>query len=471
MRLKRVYIQEYKNLREFECLFSESNISAFIGNNGSGKSNLLEVITRAFGAAKNYAEGKGLTLIAPHTRPSVLNCVVDYQINGVEYSLRYNTNVEDLLMRLNAEVPEHVTENIEIVQNGKKLTKKQLPTALPASILLYYAGETLRQKGVAEETYDSIYEEKLKKAQSADLPGLRFMDYYSAKDLPMLLVTASAYRGLYMSRLLSFLRCTDIAPKFSIILQAPPKGRGAGDTYWGATGFVKHFLDGLRKHVSMTRDEGNQYYMFFDNAEILQHVSQDEFDLFAKLKALKHYGYLYHVGLNLVNTEGVNFSSTRLSEGEKQLSLLLLLTAFTARHECLYLFDEFDSYLHLNWQRMFAKNIVNSEIKGHMLFTTHSPATLSQIQQDDLFILKNGIAMQSGSNTYNRSLNEIMEEQMEVSMRPVEYTELVREFRNAVVHGTRSIAQAKLDQIREVIDDDDPFFITARIVLERMEDK
>lgn len=33
MKLHRVYIQEYKNLRNFECVFSDSNIAAFIGNN------------------------------------------------------------------------------------------------------------------------------------------------------------------------------------------------------------------------------------------------------------------------------------------------------------------------------------------------------------------------------------------------------------------------------------------------------
>lgn len=61
MRIKKISIGRYKNLHDFECEFSDSNISAFIGNNGSGKSNLLEVITKAFRA---YLE----------TQTSYINC-------------------------------------------------------------------------------------------------------------------------------------------------------------------------------------------------------------------------------------------------------------------------------------------------------------------------------------------------------------------------------------------------------------
>lgn len=63
MRIKKISIGRYKNLHDFECEFSDSNISAFIGNNGSGKSNLLEVITKAFSNAKNFAAGKNLPFL------------------------------------------------------------------------------------------------------------------------------------------------------------------------------------------------------------------------------------------------------------------------------------------------------------------------------------------------------------------------------------------------------------------------
>lgn len=157
-----------------------------------------------------------------------------------------------------------------------------------------------------------------------------------------MLAVVSAYKGEYYQKLLELLGCSEITPKLSLVLKKPPKGSGAPDTYWGATGFVKHFLNDLRKYVSGTRDLGLQYFMFFNNPDSLKKVSVNELDLFAKLKALKYYGYLDHFGIEFKKNDGAHFSSLRLSEGEKQLALLVLLTAFTSKNESLYLFDEFD---------------------------------------------------------------------------------------------------------------------------------
>ena len=76
MRIKRISIEKYKNLVEFKCDFSDSNISAFIGNNGSGKSNLLEVITEVFSYAKKKCEDKLYSIIVP---PEIYGCEIEYE--------------------------------------------------------------------------------------------------------------------------------------------------------------------------------------------------------------------------------------------------------------------------------------------------------------------------------------------------------------------------------------------------------
>jgi recombinational DNA repair ATPase RecF len=49
MRLKSVFIQEYKNLREFSIDFAgDSFLDIFVGKNGSGKSNFLEALLEIF---------------------------------------------------------------------------------------------------------------------------------------------------------------------------------------------------------------------------------------------------------------------------------------------------------------------------------------------------------------------------------------------------------------------------------------
>lgn len=469
MRIQRVSIKEFKNLRDFDCTFSRSNIAAFIGNNGSGKSNLLEAITRAFSNAQNIVCDKPLPLVYPGEKTDLQDCVIEYSVENINYTLKYNFGIEETNSDTDIDALSERRETVEIWHNDQKLSKNEFSKALPETVLIYYAGETQRQKGIAETTYDMFYEGKLKRAQTSDLPSLRFIDCYNVDDLTLLLVVASAYKGEYYQEILELLDCEEILPKFSLILKIPSNGKGNADTYWGATGFVKSFLDDLRKFLSGTRDLETQYFMFFNEPNFLTNVSQNELDLFAKFKVLKHYGYLDHIGIEFKKKDGAHFSSLRLSEGEKQLVLLYLLTAFTTQSNCLYIFDEFDAYLHLNWQRQMSKMLNDVQVNGHIIFTTHSPATISNMKRQNVFIMENGKVCSARSDTFNRSLDEIMEEQMLVTMRPKIFTDLEKEFRNAVIHNQKDVAIAKLEQIREIVGDDDPFFITASMALRRME--
>ncbi len=448
MRIKRITVKKYKNLNNFECIFSDSNIAALIGNNGSGKSNLLEVITETFSFAKKYCEDTLYKIIVP---PEIQGCEIEYEKDGLLYILRYTKSSVSL----------HCRE--------KTLSKREMNEALPESIMIYYAGETVRQERTAAETLDGKYNHKLKNSDNDSFPGYKFIDYFSINDLGLLLLTAAVYKGEYYQPLLNLLRCKDIVPEINIMLQNPKgKKQEDADTYWGAKGFVKSFLDTLRKYVSSTQNLWAYYSMHFLDIAPFINTSKNEGEFFAKLKAIKNAGYLNWIQLSLCGDNEEIFTFDMLSEGEKQLALLYLLTSFTAQNDCLYIFDEFDAYLHLNWQRSISKMINDTNVNGHIFFTTHSPATISKMQADCVYRMKDGKIIPTLSDTFNRALDEIMEEQMEVSMRPQEYTELVQEFRNSLMHGHKDLAIAKLEQIKDIVGENDPFFITARIALDRM---
>ncbi len=59
MRLKSVYIGQYKNLRDFTLTFdSNSFIDVFVGKNGTGKSNLFEALIEIFRHLVEYDKSK-----------------------------------------------------------------------------------------------------------------------------------------------------------------------------------------------------------------------------------------------------------------------------------------------------------------------------------------------------------------------------------------------------------------------------
>ena len=54
MKINYIYIDGYKNLNKLELSFDDnSTVNALIGNNGSGKSNVIEALTRVFTSVYN----------------------------------------------------------------------------------------------------------------------------------------------------------------------------------------------------------------------------------------------------------------------------------------------------------------------------------------------------------------------------------------------------------------------------------
>ena len=450
MKIRHVSIKKYKNLKDFDCTFSDSNISAFIGNNGSGKSNLLEAITTIFSFAKSTIEKNNPKLIVS---PDVEGYVIEYENAGSVYTL------------------EGSGSDFNLYQEGK-LLRSQLAkeVALPETIMLYYAGETTRQYDTAKRTFDETYDNKLKKTDNAGFAGFKYLDYYSASDLNLLLLTAAVFQGDYYEKLLSLINCRSISLETSFVLKNPAGKRVSknADTYWGARGFVKSFLDETRRFVSKTIDMSDLYFMTFQDISPIRGLSANEAEMFAKLKALKNAGYLDALPIRLRGNDGEEFSYDELSEGEKQLSVLLLLTAFTTQNNCLYLFDEFDAYLHLNWQRQFSQMLRETNVQGHILFTTHSSATISKLKSDELFIMKNGTAEIPGSETFNRALDEIMMEQMGVTMRAPEIEDLYDAFKQFIADKDKEGALQIVQELESKLDESDPLFDRIRLNLRRI---
>ena len=437
-----------KNLNNIEVDFPDSNVVAFIGNNGSGKSNILEVLTEVFSLAKKHCEDKRYGIIV---YPEIYGCEIKYENNSIDYILKYSK------------------PDISIYKGEKKLSKKDMAEVLPESIIVYYAGETDRQARTANNTFDEKYDNRLKATDNNTFPGFKFMDYYSVKDLSLLLLTATVYQGEYYRKLLDLVKCEKILPKASILLKDPKGKKSDGaDTYWGATGFVCSFLNELRKSVSSTRDLSIKYLMTFSEVDEFKKTSKNESEFFTKLKALKNAGYLDRVSIEIQGQNGEPFDCEMLSEGEKQLALLYLLTSFTAKDSCLYVLDEFDAYLHPNWQRLLSKLISDVNVLGQMLFTTHSAATISGLRSENIFIMKEGEVKTANSETYNRSLDEIMEENMGITMRSSEVYALYDEFKQCIADGDKNRAETIILELKKLLDKEDPLFIKLRLVLRRL---
>ena len=126
MQLISLWVEDFKNLKNFTINFeNQENLSIIIGNNGSGKSNILELLSGIF--AELYS--RKLSLIRSN------------------YHLKYKLNDKIIELRKG-----------KILIDGKEQSKRYLSdnNLLPSRVVALYSGEEIR-------LYKNYYESFTKK--------------------------------------------------------------------------------------------------------------------------------------------------------------------------------------------------------------------------------------------------------------------------------------------------------------------
>lgn len=439
MKIDYIYLDGYKNLSKLEIQLEKySSMNAFIGNNGSGKSNILEALTIIFSRVKS-----GL--------PVEFDFCVQYNIDEDDYEI---SNREG---------------STAVSCNGKKVTVKNFMKALPSTVFLYYCGETQRLKELTHEYIDKDFEKSLKQSEETTF---KYLTYITVDDFGAAFLANIAFENNTCSKIFEIVHVEAIHEPVTFRFKRPNWSRsGKADNLWNAIGAVRSEIEKL---ISIA--DNNTYKVFGDVVEL--YISDIKafktkwyaaLDLFMSLKMLMQADILHSIDFDIQKNDSVYiFSYMDLSEGEKQLSQLLSLLDITKDHKALFLLDEFDSYLHPGWQRKFADIVRGINIRGQILFTSHSPLTLSKMNKKEIIVLKDGEALSPSVDTLNRDVTEVLEEIMEVGKRPEEIILLIKNFRNAAVHSNKSEALVHFEALKELLSDEDPFFVMARHLIENL---
>ena len=449
MKLKNIKFDQYRNLNNFECSFGDSNVIAFIGNNGSGKSNVLEAIAQSFVIAKNIDSIKYISYLFD----------MEYEIDGNSYRIENNNYA------------------FHCYNNGQA-DIKNLRYFLPKVIFTYYAGDTDRLNSYAKRIEDDRFNRELKKDENVDF---KMITDLSLKDFSLAFLASYIFNTDCFAKIKEMLNFDSVNEhRIRMKLKRP---------YWASTGssvknlwnakegsFTDIFYNKLLSYdeeeygsgafVELIREE-NEFVLGAGSIELLCEIAKTPLELYTQLKAFMEADVLDEILIDVRKGED-SFPLTLFSEGEKQLANLLLLLDLTKEYKALFLLDEFDSYLHPTWQREFVEMIHSIDIRGQIIFTTHSAASISKLKSENLFIMENGEVSVSGSETYNRALNEIMEEQMGITMRDPKVDALYDEFKQCIADGNKEKAEFMMMKLMDILNANDPLFIKMRLVLRRI---
>lgn len=444
MRIKEIFIDGHKNLNGTLLeLSDETHVQGIIGNNGSGKSNVLEALTIVFSKARRSI-------------PVEFKYRVTYTKNEHEYII---TNKKD-------EEP--------VTCDGKKVLKKDLDSIFPNNIFLYYCGETPRLKELALEYVDNEFENSVK-----GFGGIKckYITCLTVDDFGPALLANTIYDNNITSQIHNLVNIKEVHLDRIIIKFKRPSWNkdGSFENKFDATGTVGQQLDylvncSISQRIEEVKNEANIGEITINDMDMVKNYWDSAYNLFTMFKMLSQADVLHQIDFDVTkNNKFLKFSYTNLSEGEKQLAQLLSILELTKDEENLYLLDEFDSYLHPNWQREYTNLISSIESNGQIIFTTHSPATIGKLQAEDITVLKKGEGIKLSVDTYNRDISELLEEVMEVSLRPLEIQKKINIFNHAILKKDLKKALLINDELRTMLPERDPFFIMSAGKIKRLE--
>lgn len=390
MKLKKLQIKKYKNLIDFTVDFgSGKGLSILIGNNGSGKSNVLEAISGIF-----------------------VNAYSAKAIHKFVYSLTYEIKGKEVKL-------EQTIYRCQYYVDGKVIAVKELALRglLPTNVIALYSGEDKRWWHNYYEPFYLKFTRDINAGTNNTLsPKMYYINKYywdiallslvystaeddkqflketigrDTVDHILLFYTQNVERHCKSELLKSFLQSVNLFSEHS-------KGPDGEPVYLYAM-TKESIFDTYGVRVFEDFAAMKNFYMFADakflnnKPEEFNYYEKQLFDYFVQAympkdkKVIKNIELIYN-----------GFSAKDLSEGEKKLILIRSVLSFVADENSLILFDEPDANIHEGRkQQIYNLFAEYCKFDRQMVVATHSPILAQLAKEKELLMLE----LENGKST------------------------------------------------------------------------
>ena len=371
MRIRKITINSYKNLKGVYSFENSDNYIALIGLNGSGKSNLLEAVSIIF-----------YKLFSKKGKEIPFDYSVEYEVDNDVFNIGKKN----------------------FLKNGIQCKTKDI--IYPSSIIACYSGEDKRLWSLAYEDYHySYFREAVK--ESRFNPSLLYIDK-SCWGIAFLSLICSEDPNVksFLKDKLHVTSPADIEINFTIDDTKRTAYKINSDLSWfdricrdnGETEVNGNLLSStdpiLTDKIDPDTEKAKTVFSF------LYLLSQPE------KKAKKNNIQRFITDIK-IKVNGIFFDD--LSEGEKKLILIECITKVLGDKKSLLLLDEPDAHTHIAMKKDLLKLI--SEFEGQTIMTTHSPMFVKMVQDDNpenLFYIENGCITVSQNNLIRKLSNDTL---------------------------------------------------------------
>jgi len=344
MKITNLKIDGYKNLNI--QLVHNSDIIALIGNNGSGKSNLLEAISYIFRSLYNANNDVSFDYLIEYTNSTGQKIKIEKLRSKVTY----------------------VVDEITVISINEFLPKK---------VIAIYSGEEDR---LWNKCFSPFYNNYVKNINKSNIEGT----FQSASFMPQMLYLNKFYWNLSLLTL----ALSDLEDNKS---------------------FIKNILK-INQIDKIYFDFNKSNYQEYSNSLVLEFIKlidkKNEYTLKEFKQIISKAGYIpddiykflyvafspkeMKIIKNIIIQFNQHLNVEDLSEGEKKLLLIKGAFEFAEQEDSLFILDEPDAHVHLNNKEQIIKTFAPYQNNRQIVITTHSPTITMAINDTNLFMVNDG---------------------------------------------------------------------------------
>jgi len=397
MRLDKVYIDGFKNLNRLTADFDENRLTTVvIGQNGAGKSNLIEAIIHIFRW-------------------------VDLRRNEPRFHYRLDYRIDSARVTLS-----NMSDEPPIAVDGKAVTRtefeKRKSEWFPDLVFGYYSGGSRRLEALFDAHQRRYYDDiKLESDEAACARAQTERRLFYGRPIHgvLALLAFFAFPDAKVSdELAGKLGITGFHSMLALFREPwyakGGKARKAEEAhnFWNAEGPAGRTARALREvafhpfglegnSIDDYRDKQQmeaQYATFLPALVKLQAFAasfKDEREMFYALEAMDISDLIRTVDLWVTrgNDDSGDVGFADLSDGERQLLMALGLIRVSRGKRALFLLDEPDTHLNPHWQHSYLKlieewtGIAADAANCHIILTSHNPLTISALSREEVRVM------------------------------------------------------------------------------------
>lgn len=351
MKLKKIWINSFKNIHNLELDFSIRNgTTVLIGNNGSGKSNILEAISSIF-----------YLLLYGDVKDFPGQFEITYEINTSEINISNHPDITYKIKDTGKTRYKNITNKI-LIDND----------FLPSQVIALYSGEELR-------LWNNFY----KKSYLEYSKGIRYNQIPIEKNQKMIYINKYYWDIALLTMFASSIQVNDI---ISI----------------GELKSIKLYFN--QKTISkFSKTNQNRVTDIMNLLSKGENESISSLDEFINLVDFETHERLFNILAASYLPENPDdklitkielifendLSTNDLSEGEKKKILLRLAISILSDSNSLLLLDEPDSYLHIA-NKYQIKDMLHEYDELETILTTHSPTLTHIFDEQHIIMINNG---------------------------------------------------------------------------------